>query len=133
MDPYAHGPDETAYGATTWDGARLVGPRLAPDHHRTVNHRSELLTYKTQVSRCTFAYMDVAISTIRAELSTWIERARAGEEVVVTDRGTPVGRQLRSTPLRCSTSSSGVGYRANPGVMIGPLRVASLGHSQVAR
>lgn len=36
--------------------------------------------------------MDVAISTLRAELSRWIERARAGEEVVVTDRGTPVAR-----------------------------------------
>ena len=38
--------------------------------------------------------MDVAISTLRAELSTWIERAHAGEEVVVTDRGTPVARLL---------------------------------------
>jgi len=35
---------------------------------------------------------DVAISTLRAELSTWIERARSGQEVVVTDRGTPVAR-----------------------------------------
>jgi prevent-host-death family protein len=38
--------------------------------------------------------MEVAISTLRAELSSWIERARAGEEVVVTDRGTPVARLL---------------------------------------
>ena len=38
--------------------------------------------------------MDVAISSLRAELSTWIERARSGEEVVVTDRGTPVARLL---------------------------------------
>ena len=38
--------------------------------------------------------MEVAISTLRAELSTWIERARAGEEVIVTDRGTPVVRLL---------------------------------------
>lgn len=38
--------------------------------------------------------MDVAISTLRAELSRWIERARAGEEVIVTDRGTPVARLL---------------------------------------
>ena len=37
---------------------------------------------------------DVAISTLRAELSTWIERARSGQEVVVTDRGTPVARLL---------------------------------------
>jgi prevent-host-death family protein len=38
--------------------------------------------------------VDVAISTLRAELSSWIERVRAGEEVVVTDRGTPVARLL---------------------------------------
>ena len=38
--------------------------------------------------------VDVAISTLRAELSRWIQRARDGEEVVVTDRGTPVARLL---------------------------------------
>ena len=38
--------------------------------------------------------MDVAISTLRAELSRWIARARADEEIVVTDRGTPVARLL---------------------------------------
>ena len=38
--------------------------------------------------------MDVAISVLRAELSSWIERARAGEEIIVTDRGTPVARLL---------------------------------------
>lgn len=41
--------------------------------------------------------MDVAISTLRAELASWIERARSGEEVVVTDRGTPVARLLPVT------------------------------------
>lgn len=38
--------------------------------------------------------VDVAISSLRADLSRWIARARAGEEVVVTDRGTPVARLL---------------------------------------
>lgn len=38
--------------------------------------------------------MEVAISALRAELSSWIQRARAGEEVVVTDRGMPVARLL---------------------------------------
>ena len=38
--------------------------------------------------------MDVAISDLRAHLSEWLERARAGEEVVVTDRGIPVARLL---------------------------------------
>jgi prevent-host-death family protein len=36
--------------------------------------------------------MDVPVSTLRAELKSWIEKARAGEEVVVTDRGIPVAR-----------------------------------------
>ena len=38
--------------------------------------------------------MDVAISTLRAELSGWIEHVRAGEEVVITERGIPVARLL---------------------------------------
>jgi prevent-host-death family protein len=36
--------------------------------------------------------MDVAVSSLRAELADWIKRARSGEEVVVTERGTPVAR-----------------------------------------
>jgi prevent-host-death family protein len=38
--------------------------------------------------------MDVAISRLRAELAKWIDRARAGEEIVITDRGIPVVRLL---------------------------------------
>ncbi|MDP9117995.1 MAG: type II toxin-antitoxin system prevent-host-death family antitoxin [Actinomycetota bacterium] len=38
--------------------------------------------------------MDVAVSALRADLSSWIERVRRGEEVVVTDRGIPVVRLL---------------------------------------
>ena len=34
------------------------------------------------------------MSALRADLATWIERVRAGEEVVVTERGTPVARIL---------------------------------------
>jgi prevent-host-death family protein len=36
--------------------------------------------------------MEVAVSTLRAELSDWLERVRGGEEVVVTERGKPVAR-----------------------------------------
>jgi prevent-host-death family protein len=36
--------------------------------------------------------VDVAISDLRANLKTYIERAAAGERVVVTDRGVPVAR-----------------------------------------
>lgn len=36
----------------------------------------------------------MAVSDLRAHLSDWLERARAGEEVVVTERGVPVARLL---------------------------------------
>jgi len=41
--------------------------------------------------------MDVAVSDLRAHLSEWLERARKGEELVVTDRGLPVARLLGVT------------------------------------
>lgn len=36
--------------------------------------------------------MDVPVTTLRAQLGDWVDRARAGEEIVVTDRGVPVAR-----------------------------------------
>ncbi|WP_435737115.1 type II toxin-antitoxin system prevent-host-death family antitoxin [Cellulosimicrobium sp. PMB13] len=36
--------------------------------------------------------MEVPVSALRAELRSWIERARSGEEIVVTERGVPVAR-----------------------------------------
>jgi prevent-host-death family protein len=39
-------------------------------------------------------YMEVSISELRAHLSDWLERARGGSEIVVTDRGIPVARLL---------------------------------------
>lgn len=36
--------------------------------------------------------MDVAVSELRANLKSWVDRARAGERVVVTERGVPVAR-----------------------------------------
>jgi prevent-host-death family protein len=38
--------------------------------------------------------MDVAITDLRAHLSIWLERAREGTEIIVTDRGLPVARLL---------------------------------------
>ena len=38
--------------------------------------------------------MEVAVSQLRARLSEWVERARDGEEVIVTDRGEPVVRLI---------------------------------------
>lgn len=36
--------------------------------------------------------MEVGIRELRADLSRWMKRVRAGEEVVVTDRGKAVAR-----------------------------------------
>src|SRR5690606_12583828 len=36
--------------------------------------------------------MEVSVSKLRAELKDWIDAARRGEDVVVTDRGVPVAR-----------------------------------------
>lgn len=36
--------------------------------------------------------MEVAVSALRAELRQWIEAARSGEDVVITERGIPVAR-----------------------------------------
>jgi prevent-host-death family protein len=54
--------------------------------------------------------MDVAVSTLRAGLADWIERVRAGEEVVVTDRGIPVVRLVAvdSAPLLEQLTRQGV-------------------------
>ena len=38
--------------------------------------------------------MDVAITELRANLSLWLDQARSGHEVVITDRGVPVARLL---------------------------------------
>jgi prevent-host-death family protein len=36
--------------------------------------------------------MDVSVTDLRSHLSAWLERARSGEDVVITDRGIPVAR-----------------------------------------
>jgi prevent-host-death family protein len=41
--------------------------------------------------------MEVAVTDLRAHLSQWLDRARAGSEVVITDRGVPVARLLGLT------------------------------------
>jgi prevent-host-death family protein len=36
--------------------------------------------------------VEVAVSALRAELKAWIDTARSGQDVVVTERGIPVAR-----------------------------------------
>jgi prevent-host-death family protein len=38
--------------------------------------------------------MDVAVTDLRAHLSEWLDRAREGQELIITDRGVPVARLL---------------------------------------
>lgn len=48
--------------------------------------------YKSRFSECTVHGVDVSVTELRAHLSDWLDRARAGGEVVITDRGIPIAR-----------------------------------------
>jgi prevent-host-death family protein len=54
--------------------------------------------------------MDVAVTELRAQLSRWIDAAREGNDVVITDRGTPVARivAIESTPLIDRLTAEGI-------------------------
>jgi prevent-host-death family protein len=54
--------------------------------------------------------MDVAVSELRANLRDWLERAREGKEVVVTERGIPVARLLgiQTAPLLDRLTAEGL-------------------------
>jgi prevent-host-death family protein len=54
--------------------------------------------------------MDVAVTELRAHLGYWIDVARDGNDVVITDRGTPVARivALDSTPVIDRLTAQGV-------------------------
>lgn len=61
--------------------------------------------------------MDVAVSDLRANLSTWLNRVSEGHEVVVTDRGVPVARltAIHTSPLLDHLTAEGViGRPASP-------------------
>lgn len=61
--------------------------------------------------------MDVAVSDLRSHLSEWLERARDGEELVVTDRGTPIARVLgleSTSALERLTRDGLIGRPASP-------------------
>jgi prevent-host-death family protein len=55
------------------------------------------LLYRLMVSGVYDWDMDVPVTELRAHLSQWLERARSGDEVVITDRGVPVARLLGLT------------------------------------
>lgn len=58
--------------------------------------------------------MDVSITDLRAHLSEWLERAREGTELVITDRGVPVARLLGLTTTATLERLSAEGVIARP-------------------
>jgi prevent-host-death family protein len=54
--------------------------------------------------------VDVAVTELRAQLRTWLDRARAGEEVVITERGIPIARLsgVSTAPLLERLTNEGV-------------------------
>lgn len=54
--------------------------------------------------------MDVAVTELRAHLGRWIDAAREGNDVVITDRGTPVARivAIDATPVIDRLTSEGI-------------------------
>jgi len=61
--------------------------------------------------------MDVTVTDLRAHLSEWLDRARQGDEVVITDRGIPVARLLGLTTtatLERLTAEGVIGRPAAP-------------------
>ena len=54
--------------------------------------------------------MDVAVTELRAHLGQWIDAARDGNDIVITDRGTPVARivALDSTPVLERLTAEGI-------------------------
>jgi len=53
--------------------------------------------YKKMIIEVYAMSMDVAVSELRAHLSDYLDRAREGAEVVITDRGVPIARLLGLT------------------------------------
>ncbi|MGA7669902.1 MAG: type II toxin-antitoxin system prevent-host-death family antitoxin [Nitrolancea sp.] len=54
------------------------------------------------------------MSNLRAHLSDWLDRVQHGEDVVVTDRGTPVARIVRVTASELLEDLEKEGLLARP-------------------
>jgi len=59
---------------------------------------------------CTLPFVDVAVTELRAHLGQWIDAARDGNDIVITDRGTPVARivALNATPVLDRLTAQGI-------------------------
>ena len=54
--------------------------------------------------------MEIGVAGLRAELKRWLDEARAGEEVIITDRGVAVARLIGvdATPILQQLEDEGV-------------------------
>lgn len=61
--------------------------------------------------------MDVAVTELRAHLGRWIDAAREGNDVVITERGTPVARivAIDATPVIDRLTAQGIISRPTSG------------------
>jgi prevent-host-death family protein len=103
--PAAHGGIDSSHDRPT-DSAPSSGMSPEERSERTVvvgdaARRSalscpavEMVLVQIVISDMYTSSMEVAISELRAHLSEWLDRARAGSEIIVTDRGIPVARLL---------------------------------------
>jgi prevent-host-death family protein len=66
--------------------------------------------------------MDVAVSELRAHLGDYLDRAREGAEIVITDRGVPIARLLGLTSATTLERLAADGVIARP---TGPRPTAS--------
>ena len=105
--------------------AQRIGPTSAAGNRRRTRSATPVpewaLARHSGGNSCTQLYvwcisllytfeMDVAVTELRAHLGQWIDAARDGNDVVITDRGTPVARivALESTPLIDRLTEQGV-------------------------
>src|SRR5581483_4171719 len=82
---WAHASSSSTSKGETTRGSRAPGPPCR---------------YKT-TCRCSYvASMEVGIRELRADLSRYLKRVQAGEEIVITDRGKAVARIVRMSGRR---------------------------------
>ncbi|MGA2432500.1 MAG: type II toxin-antitoxin system prevent-host-death family antitoxin [Acidimicrobiales bacterium] len=64
--------------------------------------------------------MDVPVTELRAHLAEWLEKAEAGEEVIITDHGVPVARLVGvdSLPVLRRLTREGIISRPTQSVKI---------------
>lgn len=76
---------------------RGTGPNVATGYDSLVEPSRTRGPYVYRSVFCTVLSVDVSVSNLRAHLSDWLDRVHQGEDVVVTERGTPVARIVRVT------------------------------------